>query len=217
MEPLIPDSAPFTPEQRAWLNGFVAGLLGMERALDAAAGGMAEPGTVKAAAGSAGAAFADAAGKNALPGAALHAAAGGPSVSCEEDFPWHDPALTLQDRLKLAEHRPVGQRLMAAMGQLDCGQCGYLCQSYAEAIAAGSERNLGKCVPGGRATARKLKELLELAGTPADPGLSSGPGADSATAGAPRGAASAGTGSGSVARPPATAAPRVALAERGYG
>src|SRR5687767_81380 len=24
--PLIPDSAPFTPEQRAWLNGFFAGL-----------------------------------------------------------------------------------------------------------------------------------------------------------------------------------------------
>ncbi len=24
--PVIPDSAPFTPEQRAWLNGFLAGL-----------------------------------------------------------------------------------------------------------------------------------------------------------------------------------------------
>ncbi len=26
--PLIPDSAPFTPAQRAWLNGFLAGLYG---------------------------------------------------------------------------------------------------------------------------------------------------------------------------------------------
>ena len=26
--PLIPDTAPFTPEQRAWLNGFLAGLYG---------------------------------------------------------------------------------------------------------------------------------------------------------------------------------------------
>ena len=26
--PVIPDSAPFTPEQRAWLNGFLAGILG---------------------------------------------------------------------------------------------------------------------------------------------------------------------------------------------
>src|SRR5690349_13547840 len=25
--PYIPDTAPFTPEQRAWLNGFLAGLL----------------------------------------------------------------------------------------------------------------------------------------------------------------------------------------------
>ena len=26
--PLIPESAPFTPEQRAWLNGFLAGIYG---------------------------------------------------------------------------------------------------------------------------------------------------------------------------------------------
>ena len=26
--PLIPDNAPFTPAQRAWLNGFLAGLYG---------------------------------------------------------------------------------------------------------------------------------------------------------------------------------------------
>ena len=31
IEVFIPDTAPFTEQQRAWLNGFVAGLLGMER------------------------------------------------------------------------------------------------------------------------------------------------------------------------------------------
>ena len=49
---------------------------------------------------------------------------------------------------------------MAAMGQLDCGQCGYLCQSYAEALARGEEAQLTRCVPGGKATSRALKELL---------------------------------------------------------
>src|SRR6266516_3157396 len=50
--------------------------------------------------------------------------------------------------------------MMAAMGQLDCGQCGYLCQSYAEAIARGEENGLTRCVPGGKETARMLKELI---------------------------------------------------------
>ena len=27
---VFPDSAPFTPEQRTWLNGFFAGLLSLE-------------------------------------------------------------------------------------------------------------------------------------------------------------------------------------------
>ena len=30
--PLIPDTAPFTPEQRAWLNGFFAGLVSLDGA-----------------------------------------------------------------------------------------------------------------------------------------------------------------------------------------
>ena len=36
METFLPENAPFTEEQRAWLNGFIAGLLGMERAMNAA-------------------------------------------------------------------------------------------------------------------------------------------------------------------------------------
>ena len=30
--PYIPETAPFTPEQRAWLNGFLAGLLANQNA-----------------------------------------------------------------------------------------------------------------------------------------------------------------------------------------
>ena len=48
---------------------------------------------------------------------------------------------------------------MAAMAQLDCGQCGYFCGTYAAAIANGAEASLSRCVPGGKATSRKLKEL----------------------------------------------------------
>src|SRR5438093_771043 len=62
--------------------------------------------------------------------------------------------------MKLASGRPFERQLMAAMGQLDCGQCGYLCKTYAESIAGGAEADLGKCVPGGRITAKKVKELL---------------------------------------------------------
>ncbi|HMO26953.1 MAG TPA: (Fe-S)-binding protein, partial [Tepidisphaeraceae bacterium] len=49
------------------------------------------------------------------------------------------------------------------MAQLDCGSCGYLCKSYAEAIANGSEKDLTKCTPGGRETARMLKQLQQQA------------------------------------------------------
>lgn len=129
MQAFLPDSAPFTEAQRAWLNGFVAGLLGAERAAASAAS----------------------AGSAARPA---------PAATAEEDFPWHDPTLALEDRMKLAADRPPARQMMAAMGQLDCGQCGYLCKTYAEAIAAGAETDLGKCVPGARETAKKLKELV---------------------------------------------------------
>lgn len=125
--PIIPGNAPFSPAQRAWLNGWLAGYFG----------------------------------------AATAAASMPPPQSApqeEEDSPWHDPALALEERQRLAAgHRPE-RRLMAAMAQLDCGQCGYLCRTYAEAIARGEEKSLTRCVPGGRETARALKELLEEAG-----------------------------------------------------
>jgi sulfite reductase (NADPH) flavoprotein alpha-component len=68
----------------------------------------------------------------------------------------------------LAEGRPVRQKLFAAMAQQDCGQCGYLCETYSAAIAAGTETKLNLCVPGGKDTSRMLKRLL--AETPADNG-----------------------------------------------
>ncbi len=120
--PVIPDSAPFTATQRAWLNGFLAGLYG-----------------------------------GAAAGAGNTSAASPPPA---EDFPWHDPAIELEERLQLAGGRPLNRRLMAAMAQLDCGQCGYLCQTYAEALASGAETSAALCVPGAKATQKALKALL---------------------------------------------------------
>ncbi|HLX23365.1 MAG TPA: sulfite reductase subunit alpha [Usitatibacter sp.] len=141
MDVFIPESAPFTAEQRAWLNGFVAGMLGMERALASAPA--SSPASIAAVTGTA-----------------------------EEELPWHDPTLALDERMKLAVGRAYPLRLMAAMGQLDCGQCGYECRSYAGAIADGSEADLGKCVPGGRETTKKVKEIVALARVTDAPGAS---------------------------------------------
>jgi sulfite reductase (NADPH) flavoprotein alpha-component len=127
--PRLPDNAPFSAAQRAWLDGYFAGWLGDDGA----------------------AATATSAKITAQP-------------SAPEEFPWHDPALPLDERMALAEGRRPERVLMAAMAQLDCGQCGYLCQSYAEAIARGSEPSLSRCVPGGKATSRKLKELTATLG-----------------------------------------------------
>jgi len=133
--PILPDNAPFSLLQRAWLDGYLAALFGDDAAVSAGP--------------------ADRAPQPNLP------------PPEDGDFPWHDPALPLDERLALADARPLPQQLMAAMGQLDCGQCGYLCRSYAEAIACGEEAQLTRCVPGGKATSRALKELLAGTGAPA--------------------------------------------------
>ncbi|HEX3536101.1 MAG TPA: sulfite reductase subunit alpha [Stellaceae bacterium] len=120
--PRLPENAPFSPLQRAWLDGYLAALLGDDSVAPAtpiAAEAAPEP----------------------------------------ETFPWHDPGLPLDERLALAAGRRPERVYMAAMAQTDCGQCGYQCRTYAEAIASGAETDLGRCAPGGRATARKLKEL----------------------------------------------------------
>jgi sulfite reductase (NADPH) flavoprotein alpha-component len=94
-----------------------------------------------------------------LPGALDLAAPGKPAAEEDDGAPWHDPALPLPDRMKLAEGRPLRRRLMAAMGQQDCGQCGYNCQDYSDAIFLQKEERLNLCVPGGKDTARMLKAL----------------------------------------------------------
>ena len=75
--------------------------------------------------------------------------------------PWHDQTMPISDRMKLADGRPLRRRMMAAMAQQDCGQCGYNCHDYSEAIAGKSEARLNLCVPGGKETARMLKTLYE--------------------------------------------------------
>jgi sulfite reductase (NADPH) flavoprotein alpha-component len=126
MQDLIPESAPFTREQRLWLNGFFAGLLSVE----------AE--------------------------AAANAPAAAPAREPEDDgAPWHDAAMPIDERMQLAEGKPLPRRLFAAMAQQDCGQCGYMCETYSKALADGAETKLNLCAPGGKDTSRMLKALLD--------------------------------------------------------
>ena len=62
--------------------------------------------------------------------------------------------------MELVAGKPFARKLMGAMAQLDCGACGYLCQTYSEAIANGAEKDLTKCAPGGKETSKKLKVLV---------------------------------------------------------
>src|SRR3954462_4509322 len=91
---IIPSSAPFSDAQRSWLNGFFAGLLST-----------AGPGSVSAERG-------------------LRNAIGQVGDREDDEAPWHDQTMPIADRMKLAEGRPLRRRMMAAMAQQDCGQCG---------------------------------------------------------------------------------------------
>src|SRR5207253_2220139 len=101
----------------------------------------------------------DATALSAEQGAAVMEGAAGDGDDGEA--PWHDQTMPMADRMKLAEGRPLRRRMMAAMAQQDCGQCGYDCHNYSEAIANKSEARLNLCVPGGKETARMLKSLYE--------------------------------------------------------
>ncbi|HUI97356.1 MAG TPA: sulfite reductase subunit alpha, partial [Xanthobacteraceae bacterium] len=80
------------------------------------------------------------------------------------EAPWHDQTMPIADRMTLAEGRPLRRRMMAAMGQQDCGQCGYTCEDYSNALFLKSEERLNLCVPGGKDTLRMLKKLGEELG-----------------------------------------------------
>jgi sulfite reductase (NADPH) flavoprotein alpha-component len=136
MQDLIPATAPFTPEQRLWLNGFFAGLLSVEAELG--------------------------------PAVVIGDAPAQAPTAEDDRAPWHDAAMPIEERMKLAEGKALPRRLFAAMAQQDCGQCGYVCETYSKAIADGAETKLNLCVPGGKETSRMLKSLLEQApGVPA--------------------------------------------------
>jgi sulfite reductase (NADPH) flavoprotein alpha-component len=163
---ILPESAPFSPEQRTWLKGFFAGLL----QLDAPATPLSPQ---EAAA--------------LMPG--LLAPAGPPDA--DDGAAWHDPALEIADRMKLAEGRPLPRRMMAAMAQQDCGQCGSSCEEYSLSIFLKKEERLNLCVPGGKDTSRTLKKLYEEIGAPGAapaPATPSPAGATASPAEAPRAA-----------------------------
>lgn len=138
--PYLPESAPFSPEQRAWLNGFFAGV------------------------------FSGTPGATALSPEASAALMPSAPAEADDGAPWHDAAMPLAERMALAEGKPLARRMMAAMAQQDCGQCGYLCETYSKALAEGTEKALNLCAPGGKETLRMLKALAsELDGAPAAP------------------------------------------------
>src|SRR5918995_6230345 len=87
----LPENAPFTKEQRSWLNGLFAGLTALD------------DGSVSALSPD------QSAGLMALPLAA--------KVSDDDEAPWHDQTLALSERMKLAEGKPLPRRMMAAMAQ----------------------------------------------------------------------------------------------------
>lgn len=158
----IPETAPFTPEQRTWLDGLFAGLVSLDDSVVP---------------------LSDAEATALLPG--VMAPAKVPDAD-DDDAPWHDPSIVLEERLKLAEGRPLPRRMMAAMAQQDCGQCGYNCKDYADALVAKQEERLNLCVPGGKETARTLKALYqELDKPPAAPLVARAP-AEPAVVATPR-------------------------------
>ena len=147
----LPESAPFTPEQRVWLDGLFAGVFGLE-------GGVTPLSRQDVA--------------RLLPD--LIDAPDEVAGEIDDGAPWHDPAMPLVDRMKLAEGRPLPRRMMAAMAQQDCGQCGYNCKEYSDALFSKKDKRLNLCVPGGKETSRMLKQLYrELEG--ATPGTDGAP------------------------------------------
>jgi sulfite reductase (NADPH) flavoprotein alpha-component len=157
---LVPPGAPFSPEQQAWLNGFFAAILSADGA----------PAPLSAA-----------------ENAALAPTAAPTSELADNDSaPWHDPSLPIDERMAMAQSRSAAPRLMAAMAQQDCGQCGYNCADYANALFLKKEERLTLCAPGGKETARMLKQLAaEIGASVAAPAVVTEPASETTPAAEP--------------------------------
>ncbi len=141
----LPDTAPFSPEQRDWLSGFFTGVFTAD--------------------------FVAAQGIGAGDAPAAPAAA-----EADDGAPWKDPTMALAERQKLADGKPLARKLYAAMAQQDCGQCGYLCETYAKALAEGAEARQNLCAPGGKDTLRAVRALMDAVGAaPAAPVAAAAP------------------------------------------
>jgi hypothetical protein len=89
-----------------------------------------------------------------------------PESGASPAIAFHNENLTLPERMKIAEEMgaDLKMKLFAAMAQTDCGACGWDCEGYAEAIAAGETKDISLCVPGESETLDVLKALMEAAG-----------------------------------------------------
>ncbi len=75
---VIPESAPFTPEQRSWLSGFFSASI---------------------------AAMADAVPVASNDSGAEATTLGGPVLASNDEAPWHDPSLPPEERMEMAKDR----------------------------------------------------------------------------------------------------------------
>lgn len=140
--PTLPENAPFDKGYRAWLNGYFAGLVSTGKDFDLTIEDQASTVSTQ-----------------------NPESSSGPSESADsidlDEAAWHDMSLSLDERMALVEDTaPLHHRLMAAMAQQDCGQCGYDCKGYSGALATGEESDPGLCVPGSKKTRKKVKALL---------------------------------------------------------
>jgi hypothetical protein len=80
---------------------------------------------------------------------------------------FHDETIPLPKRMEMAKEGDLKTKLYAAMAQTDCTACGYDCEGYAAALAAGTEKDPNLCVPGKEETAKVVHDLLKGTGLPA--------------------------------------------------
>src|SRR5262245_66452763 len=93
---LIPESAPFSAEQRVWLNGLFAGLLSLEDGITALSLDQAAA---------------------LLPGALDLATTATSAGEDDDGAPWHDPAMALGDRMQPVASPPPRRGKVSATAE----------------------------------------------------------------------------------------------------